>query len=316
MKKTLLFLSMVLLAMLFIFKEPVIATALEFTIRRWVSDEFSYQSRRWENGKLVYEQISLGKGIEAGQAEIEFHVKTFPLCLEAQLCLTQLDLSFDPEQTSLPVLPMLTPHPFLAVQLDIREGKLTFPGETPPLTFSFLSGGEPWVGTWTLDGLGEVAMRQEEQGFAVQWKTEPTDLERLALLVQIFNTHLLTGWKEWEGWAQLEGNAHVSAQGDLTSLTTILAAKEVSAYHAISGLAVKAHDLHFEVAYPQAELHLQGSIVQGEKQYPLQIQGKGEWTSQETFWLETDVDLAASSAFLSFCQPETGKQVLHIDRTL
>jgi hypothetical protein len=346
---TLIFLA----AAIFIFRHLLISTTIEIAIRTFTGEKLQYEKRRWEGERLIYDKLSLGEGVYAEHGEVAFYITKSPFYLEAHLVLTDLDLVVDPKEERAPIFAALIPQRFFGIKLDVEGGRMAIVGDDRPMTFTFLSHPErEKIGTCRIDDLLIAEINYAEKDWNIAWRAVEAPIERLMQLARIFSPNYAAQWTNFKGVAEIQGRTVFKTEGKEIELAMHLEAKEVAAASEALGIFGGGSHVQMDVEYPEfslranidgGEIHLtepltaekwslvdgkgllvmerdkepsielQGKLLRGESSYPLKIQGKGGAESKEIFWIESEIEIATSSATISLCQPEVGKFVVQAD---
>ncbi len=265
LKKIALLFVVVLFGGTFLFRHVLIASLFEFAI-----GDMEYETRFWDEGTLVYKNLRVGSDLLVEQAEIKMHLSLSPIYLEPHVLLSSPHLTLQEGEVSGSPFSLLVPHRFFGVKLEAQDGVLEFRRKEQGAYFS-----------WSFqDNL--LSLNDEQGDFltcALEQGSEGLSFEcdiikrPVATLVELFSLFFP---QEVESLSQLEGEAEIHAKIDF--------AKDFS--------------------FSKISTVVEGSLMHGEKSFPLDFLMQGRVHEDNSFWIEGSANLEGSSLNYSFCRSE------------
>jgi hypothetical protein len=310
-------------------RHNLVATALEFSIKKATGHAVKYQSRTFEDGAFVYDGFSLGRQIVAQKASFDVDIHLFPLSIDAAVHLDSPTIEFDDSQAN---LAFLLPSKFWTVKLDVERG--TFLSDEKNLClFEFASGKQK-------EEIGKLSIYQEDGaplftcGFnyragslAADFKMDEAPLEKTLPLASLF--YPLPPWKVLEGTASaaIKGSVDVDQvtflqgrfslhdvrlESDDLIFAADKAASTIDFQGEIENLFLDTDFTGIDLFWKDLEvLRGQGSIVFKPKETPVfeahaavhigelegraDLIGKGEIQENHSLWLEGTLDYVTAN---------------------
>ncbi len=111
-------------------------------VERFLSEQFQYEKKVWEEGTLTYENISMGSELSASQLKFTPELKFSPFQISLEIYLREPAFTLTSEGPPSFNLALFAPTKWTHVKLDIERGSLSVDGE-PAGTVDFLSGETP-----------------------------------------------------------------------------------------------------------------------------------------------------------------------------
>ncbi|MBS0648611.1 MAG: hypothetical protein JSS10_05220 [Verrucomicrobia bacterium] len=229
----------------------ILGASLEFALKKTAGKTVAYNQRSWEDGRLVYQGLSLGEKLHVEQASFDFDFHLFPIFLSCKVHLSSPTLQLDDAESDPVNLAFLLPGKFWTVKLDVSDGSLTAP-DGKIYTFDFVSGSEK-------EEIGKVAVYQNEPlltcGFnfyagslAVDFQMEQAALEKIFPLASIFYP--------LQQWNVLEGSASAELKGSLDRKTLTFLAGHFS----LQNVRWESEDVIFAVDKTVSQIDFQGDM--------------------------------------------------------
>ncbi len=126
------------------------AACAEKLLSRITHEKFEYQTRSWEEGSLVYENVKLGEQLQAFHLRLTPDLKLSPLHLALEVYLVEPHFKVASQTPSTFNSAFLAPSKWLSVRLDIERGSF-YIDEEPLGSIDLVSGTQPsHVGTVVL----------------------------------------------------------------------------------------------------------------------------------------------------------------------
>ena len=198
-KKTALFILGLICTVVFLTRHTIGAFLFELAVGK-----VTYETRDWEDGKLIYKNLRLNEDFWVEKAQIGVDLHFSPFYVEPQILLTTPHLVLREGQVSTSYVPLLLPRKWVRCKLEVIEGIM----EIKDKAFSWSFRDNASVTLRDKEGEFLSCKGQKQEGI---WSLQCTFAERpfsfFSDLVAIFFPH---SWDPLEGDVAIDANITLS----------------------------------------------------------------------------------------------------------
>lgn len=246
---------------LFLSRHHLTAISIEAFFRYASKEKMVYDSRDWENGRLVYKGLSIGEGLHCDRAEIEFRFNWSPFYIEPRIVLDSPVFTLNSEKSSSTLLAGLLPSRFFGIKLTVDHGLIEIKnsGEECRLTCSLVSGeGRDKIGTFFLYDestemmypLATCEVATDGKQILVEGDLVAANVSRLVEFAAFFHPELSEGWEEIQGEIEVHGKGIVLKDFTIKELAADVEVRKALLTNSLLGMHFRGDNLHAELNYP------------------------------------------------------------------